>query len=435
MKYIVAFACFLPYLSSIIVYATAEIITSLVEFSIKQAVAGDGHVVLTWDKVPDVTGYRIEYGLNSRIDSKVVDSETTTLTLVGLDNGSTYNVKVIALAKTRALIATPIVSITLPQWSGLQSQQMGLLVNENDPVSLAVADYYRIRRQIPSENIVYLNIPKIVALTPDQFAPLKAKVDAMLPATVQALAISWTIPFRVGCNSITSALTLGYMDGPCQTGTCNWATRSPYYDSNSTKPFTDFNIRPAMMLAAHNVDQIKSLIDRGIASDGTNPSGSAYIMNTTDSVRSLRAKIFPAQDLGKALSPYVNARIMSANFISGTTDALFYFQGLVSVSNIATNKFPPGAVADHLTSFGGILTGKSGQMSALEFIAGGATGTFGTVSEPCAYSQKFPFPSFVISRYTKGETLIEAYWKSILQVFQGIFVGEPLANPWRKKLA
>ncbi|CAF4471375.1 unnamed protein product [Rotaria sp. Silwood2] len=188
-----------------------------------------------------------------------------------------------------------------------------------------------------------------------------------------------------------------------QTGTSGWATSSPYFNSISTKPFTDLKIRPSMMLATQNVDQAKALIDRGIASDGTYPNGSAYIMNTTDSTRSFRAKIFSVSNLGNAL-------------------------GLIHVSNIMTNKFPPCAVANHLISAGGMLTGFS-QMSALEFIADGATGTFGTVSEPCAYSQKFPFPSLVISHYTKGETLIEAYWKSILQVFQSVFVGEPLANP------
>ncbi|CAF0832114.1 unnamed protein product [Rotaria sp. Silwood1] len=157
-------------------------------------------------------------------------------------------------------------------------------------------------------------------------------------------------------------------------------------------------------------------------------------MNTTDSVRSVRAIVFPVGYLGKTLSPYVNVQVMKANSISETTDVLFYFQGLHAVNDIATNKYPPAAVADHLTSYGGMLTDSS-QMSVLKFIAGGATGTFGTVSESCSWTQKYPNPQFMIQHYTKGETLIESYWKSILQVFQGIFVGEPLANPWRKQLS
>ena len=41
----------------------------------------------------------------------------------------------------------------------------------------------------------------------------------------------------------------------------------------------------------------------------------------------------------------------------------------------------PGALADHLTSSGGMLT-DSGQMSALRWLEAGATGSYGTVIEP-----------------------------------------------------
>jgi uncharacterized protein (TIGR03790 family) len=163
-----------------------------------------------------------------------------------------------------------------------------------------------------------------------------------------------------------------------------------------------------MMLAAYTVEQAKALIDRGIAADGTYPNGSSYMMNTTDQLRNLRARIFPPVNLGYHLSPYVNAQIITANWINGTTNALFYFQGLARVLYIDTNTFPPGAVADHLASGGGVLVNCS-QMSVLEFIAGGATRTFGTVTEPCVHSEKFPDPSIMISFYTKGQTLIEAY--------------------------
>jgi hypothetical protein len=32
--------------------------------------------------------------------------------------------------------------------------------------------------------------------------------------------------------------------------------------------------------------------------------------------------------------------------------------------------------------------------------------------------------------YLRGSTLIEAYWKSVAQTGQGLFVGEPLAKPF-----
>ena len=115
--------------------------------------------------------------------------------------------------------------------------------------------------------------------------------------------------------------------------------------------------------------------------------------------------------------------------IEGRTDVMFYFTGLARVPGIETNRYLDGAVADHLTSAGGMLL-ESAQTSALEWIRGGATGSYGTAFEPCNFVQKFPVVPLVMSRYLAGETLIEAYWKSVRMPGQGVFVGEPLARPF-----
>ena len=111
---------------------------------------------------------------------------------------------------------------------------------------------------------------------------------------------------------------------------------------------------------------------------------------------------------------------------------MFYFTGLARVTGIDTNRFLPGAIADHLTSAGGKLT-DSKQMSSLRWLESGATGSYGTVVEPCAFTEKFPRPDIVIDRYLDGETLLEAYWKSVAWPGQGVFIGEPLATPFRGK--
>ena len=101
------------------------------------------------------------------------------------------------------------------------------------------------------------------------------------------------------------------------------------------------------------------------------------------------------------------------------------------VKQLDTLTFIPGAMADHLTSVGGQLT-DSYQMSALRWIEAGATGSYGAVIEPCAFPQKFPNPLVAMDRYLSGETLIEAYWKSVQWPGEGLFVGEPLASPFRE---
>ena len=71
-------------------------------------------------------------------------------------------------------------------------------------------------------------------------------------------------------------------------------------------------------------------------------------------------------------------------------------------------------------------------MSSLRWLEAGATGSYGAVVEPCNYLTKFPYPAIVIDRYIRGETLIEAYWKSVAWPGQGIFIGEPLARPFER---
>jgi uncharacterized protein (TIGR03790 family) len=101
----------------------------------------------------------------------------------------------------------------------------------------------------------------------------------------------------------------------------------------------------------------------------------------------------------------------------------------VRVPDLRSNRFLPGAIGDHLTSAGGDLLGDS-QMSILDWISAGATGSYGTVVEPCNFPGKFPDVPVLLRHYLEGETLIEAYWKSVAMPGQGIFVGEPLARPY-----
>jgi len=117
-------------------------------------------------------------------------------------------------------------------------------------------------------------------------------------------------------------------------------------------------------------------------------------------------------------------------YVHNTSNILFYLTGLADVPGIATNTYLPGAVADHMTSYGGVLTGPSGQMSILRWLEAGATASYGTVVEPMANTSKFPQASRLVSAYFSGNTVLEAYTKSVVWPFEGAFVGEPLAKPY-----
>jgi uncharacterized protein (TIGR03790 family) len=182
-----------------------------------------------------------------------------------------------------------------------------------------------------------------------------------------------------------------------------------------------------MAIATTTFAQAKALIDRGVAADRTDPRGTAYLMDTSDQTRNVRAPLYPL--IQQALQNRFLVEILPADTLTKRFDVMFYFTGLSQVHNIQTNHFWPGAIADHLTSLGGMLT-DSPQMSSLRWLEAGATGSYGTVVEPCNFPQKFPNPAIVLRAYLSGDTLIEAYWKSVAMPGQGIFIGEPLARPF-----
>lgn len=310
----------------------------------------------------------------------------------------------------------------------LEPRELAVIVNDADPLSREIAQYYQQRRNIPKENLIHISFePNRSVLKTEEFVRLKNQVDAAVSPDIQAYVITWAAPYRVECMSITSAFALGFDRRWCSAKTCATTQPSAYYNSTSPAPFRDFAMRPTMALAATDFASAKALIDRGIASDGSRPTGTAYLVSTSDKARNVRAVNYPL--IASVFSNFLKTRIVENNKLIGRKDVLFYFTGRVKVEGLSTLKFLPGGVGDHLTSTGGKLT-DSTQMSALRWLEAGATGSYGTVIEPCAHPTKFPNPGILMRHYVQGETLIEAYWKSVQMPGEGIFIGEPLAAPF-----
>jgi uncharacterized protein (TIGR03790 family) len=331
---------------------------------------------------------------------------------------------------TALLIATSAVAaearVSLPR-TGLVPNDLAVIVNDDDSLSQQIGSYYQKARGIPAANMIHLKFkPGHSNLTKDEFLQLKSVIDRVTPDHVQAYAVAWTNPYRVGCMSLTSALAFGYDESYCSQK-CGPTAASSYFNSPSVNPTIDHKLRPAMMLAGTNFEMVKSLIDRGVESDHSFPTGRAYLLNTPDKLRSVRSIHF--EQTAKELADVFPIEIMETESISDRQDVLFYFTGLVEVPNLQTLGFLPGALADHLTSTGGQLT-DSKQMSSLRWLEAGATASYGTVVEPCNHPQKFPFPGIAMFHYSAGATAIEAYWKSVAWPGEGVFIGEPLAHPF-----
>ena len=338
--------------------------------------------------------------------------------------------RIAVLVAVLLTLGTPAVSLSYA--FALDRTQLGVIVNTWDPLSVEIGKYYAAQRGILFQNIIRVGFaPGRAVLPAQEFAALKAWADGQALPQIQAYALTWAVPYRVECMSITSAFAFGFDAAFCAED-CRPTRPSAYFNSRVRLPFSQLGIRPTMAIAAASLEQAKALIDRGLWSDGLRPEGTAYLLSTTDGARNVRSGSYATIEGMLERHPRVRAKVLREDALRDVKDVLFYFTGKVHVEGLETLGFVPGAIADHLTSFGGQLTG-GGQMSALAWLEAGATGSYGTVVEPCNITQKFPHAPTVVASYLAGDTLIEAYWKSVAMPGQGIFIGEPLAAPFRRR--
>jgi uncharacterized protein (TIGR03790 family) len=316
----------------------------------------------------------------------------------------------------------------------LSARDLGLVINTADPYSVQVGEYYARARGLAPAQVLRVVLPVRRDLDASELRLLADQIAAHFGDDIQALALAWNQPYTVGCQSITAALTLGVDPAICQK-VCGPTPASRYFNTATARPWTDLRLRPSMLMAAGDVASARALIDRGVAADhslgwrGAPPVQARFVV-TSDAARSVRSRLFPPP--GPLRGVGVDVAVDHGDRTAESDRLLIYQTGTPRLSGLARLHFVPGALADHVTSYGGQLDGRSGQTSVLAWIGAGATASYGTVSEPCNHPQKFPHPQLLLLHYLQGSTAIEAYWKSVAWPAQGLFVGEPLAAPFAR---
>ncbi|MYN05041.1 TIGR03790 family protein [Pseudoduganella sp. DS3] len=305
--------------------------------------------------------------------------------------------------------------------------QLALVVNDADPASVALGAYYAQLRAIPPQHIAHVRIDgRPARLDAAAFARLKGEIDRQLaPASdVRAVLFAWTAPYAVECNSLTSAYTLGFDAAQC-VRSCAPGRKNPYFNA-SVLPA---GMRLSMLLPAEPPALARTVAERGKAAGFSLPRAGAYFLRTSEAARNSRARFFPPS--GAIPARKLTIHTLQQDVLEGAQDVMFYQTGMAQVGKLDSLHFLPGALADHLTSYGGDLLGGT-QMSSLRWLEAGATASYGTVSEPCNHWQKFPHPQILLQHYLNGASAIEAYWRSVAWPAQGLFIGEPLARPYAR---
>src|SRR6266849_10767112 len=92
----------------------------------------------------------------------------------------------------------------------LEAADLAVVINTADPLSVAVGNYYIRARRIARKNVARVSFDyRRDDLPESEFIPLKAAVERQLGSRIQAYALTWARPYRVGCVSITYAFAVG----------------------------------------------------------------------------------------------------------------------------------------------------------------------------------------------------------------------------------
>ena len=172
---------------------------------------------------------------------------------------------------------------------------------------------------------------------------------------------------------------------------------------------------------------------RSVAADSTYPKGTIYFMENGD-VRSTTREWGTARAAEKLRSLGIAASVEKGTLPMGKGDVAGAVVGTADFDwSKSGSTILPGAICEHLTSFGGALEEGAGQTPLTAFLRAGAAGSSGAVTEPYAVQAKFPTP-FIHWHYAQGCTLAEAFYQSVAAPYQLLVVGDGLCAPWKKRI-
>lgn len=319
-----------------------------------------------------------------------------------------------------------------------------VVVNDASPESLELGQYYQDQRAIPERNICHVNTTTNYSIELTDFTNDIANVvrsyisSAGLSNQIDYVVFTRGMPYRVysgtSSNGITAAMYYGFKTAPVCDSPSTTSAHDYFREERSfwraASPVSN-RYYLSMVLTGFNMDEARRAVDRSVQADHTQPTGTVYFLHTDDGSRTVQWRQFEdSAFLSRFLDIPQDRQILDANYVQDRTNIAGYAVGYADVQQLATCTFVPGAIGDHLTSYGGhLLDGVLGHMSDLHWIKRGCVATYGTLIEPCAYTNKFPAIRLHYW-YGRGFNAGESYWMSVRNPYQGVFTGDPLCAPY-----
>lgn len=362
-------------------------------------------------------------------------------------------------------------------------QNVLLVVNQDFPESMEIANHYIGLRDIPARNVVYLKnvhssknskgeLSASIKYRETIFSPLIGEIENReLGSQIDTIVFSSNFPTRIACHnerdrylkstgkkydihfhaptvSLTSCCYFGERLFDKQSylfdSDANWYSSvsgndsqsfstSKYWDKNgvavdqeSGRRYYLSSILGVVRPGGSTVQQVKQQLTRSAQADGTRPKGIFYFANHGDPRSRTRAKQFPAAASAlEALGYQVEVgsdTVPKSKKILGATLGSAKHDWPASKS-----KFAPGAICDNFTSYGAWW--EKNQTLLTHFLNNGASMSTGTVYEPYTIPYKIP-TALTHVHYARGLTAGESIYRTVKNPFQLLVVGDPLCRPF-----
>ncbi|MFG0285208.1 MAG: TIGR03790 family protein [Phycisphaerales bacterium JB039] len=341
-----------------------------------------------------------------------------------------------------------------------------LIIDPSDPDSLHIGNAYAEARGLPEGNVLYLrpwadnhqdfadqNLEALFGELAQR--KIAGRIDYILVAPTDQYRLSASSTIVDSCSpvtrfSVSSCYTMAFVAEEVLGGLpVEYPNRYHYpvgdhlgFDSetaySSGQPSTAATARRYFIGCTlgytrdegNTVDEVLEMIDRSVTADGSFPSGRFFFMNNeADPARNVRATSY-SRVIGDMQTLGADAMQVDGRLPSSPPTALGVMTGFSSADIVGAGfDMAPGAFADHLTSYAGVLSGTS-QTVLSNWVRKGASGSAGAVQEPCNYPGKFPHPRLHLFYY-QGASLGEAYLRSARYLpFQIMLYGDPITRPF-----
>lgn len=330
---------------------------------------------------------------------------------------------------------------------------VGVIVNLNSPESIAIGNYFQAARNIPSQNMIYVNVPNTEVINDSVFNVLRTQIEASIlnsgiENTLNYLVTTKGVPLRRSgidclvnqgngdCGSVDSELSLilgTYASNIAQSN----AFLHPYFDQNVHFTRSQFGMYLVTRLDGFTVGDVKQMIARSGPNTAVNPLAFLNVLDLNeaqggDSIYFAENYINPALSVLQAES-WLTLTDYNATPVTNQSNVLSYLStGFGPLPNYAQNfGFVPGSFAALTTcstaaAFDSVSSSNA-NFTLSDLIAQGCTAAHGYVN--CVYFTQLLRADILVNRYldqTAHYNLAESFYMADrFASWQGVIIGDP----------